>query len=149
MVHHLTWNTVWAVATCRTHFVGGSVRPEAGLVSVSDELWRSFLGARHYKTIPEVTSTGNGKLLRTPRLRGSSFRQQNLFRLCVPCDKRSLLLARSEAIMCLLRDLGPSRVPISCHSNVSKPHICESDVLVDLFGHWMMSRENDPVTASL
>lgn len=52
MVHHFTQSAVGAVATCRTHFTGGSVRPEAGLVSVSDELQQSFLTAQHYENNP-------------------------------------------------------------------------------------------------
>lgn len=33
--------------------------------------------------------------------------------------------------------------------NVSKLHICESDALVVLFGHWLTSIESDPLTVSL
>lgn len=33
--------------------------------------------------------------------------------------------------------------------NVSELHICESDALVDLFGHWLTSSEPDPLTVSL
>lgn len=33
--------------------------------------------------------------------------------------------------------------------NVSKLHICESDALVVLFGHWLTSIESEPLTVSL
>lgn len=34
-------------------------------------------------------------------------------------------------------------------SNASKLQICESDALVDLFGHWLTFSKPDPLTASL
>lgn len=37
----------------------------------------------------------------------------------------------------------------SSGGNVSEIHICESDALVDLFGHWLTSSETDPLTVCL
>ena len=52
------------------------------------------------------------------------------------------------ACQSLAADYGAVEPEEGQRGNVSEHHICESDALVDLFGHWLTSSEPDPLTVS-